>query len=695
MSTLAKVLYRYLIRSQHINPTEVEYDLAILSISYLSLPEVAKGREDCEIEKALLQGFFSFYEYAVPSWVFHLEAGISILSKELLDQLAEALEVFLDLHWADSSEELVVSKAIKDKLQPLKDYDIYNRLAQAVMSTRKQLGRHGQGPSDDEILDLSTITAEVRTVLEKTTPVSTDLERQLTLERFYGPNRFKCPRINCQYFYKGFPKFEHRQQHVARHDRAFLCYFEGCPTSIFGCSFLKELKDHMFNDHGIDVSDDLEFPRISLPLRQQKHPSTFQCEKCPKCFTRKHNLVAHLRVHEGDKPFTCGECGLSFTRENDKKRHEALHGGEKTFVCKGTLTSGDEWGCGLSFLRADKLSSHHKSATGSRCIRPLLEQEAEAKKKLEDEERAVFQENYTRKTGQVLEVDSMSMNPQTLRPFPESMPMIQAASVESTSSNEDKDHCHRLAIENLAPLMPNGGSEDTHMSRQNSLLSMDPLYSTGGSPDKAAISLKTTYQRPKHHRVFCKQCDHYPEGFRGEHELRRHQDREHKRTIKKWVCVQPSDGFSHPEPELALSRCKACWHQKKKYMAYYNAAAHLRRAHFKPKNRVSRKGSAANVEKRGGKGGGDWPPMSELKYWMKEVEEVVVSSHDNSEDLDDDNDDNDNGWGNPQAFASLDAANFETSFNPSLNETPLNVDFNLMSFPNPSELITGFGDNSV
>jgi hypothetical protein len=24
----------------------------------------------------------------------------------------------------------------------------------------------------------------------------------------------------------------------------------------------------MFNDHGMDISDDLEFPKISLPLRQ-------------------------------------------------------------------------------------------------------------------------------------------------------------------------------------------------------------------------------------------------------------------------------------------------------------------------------------------------------------------------------------------------------------------------------------------
>lgn len=87
--------------------------------------------------------------------------------------------------------------------------------------------------------------------------------------------------------------------------------------------------------------------------------------------------------------------------------------------------------------------------------------------------------------------------------------------------------------------------------------------------------------------------------------------------VKKFVCIEPNDGLDHPKPVLPLSKCKACSQQKKRYGAYYNAAAHLRRAHFKPK--ATRGGRKNDFERRGGKGGGNWPPLTELKHWMKGV----------------------------------------------------------------------------
>lgn len=90
--------------------------------------------------------------------------------------------------------------------------------------------------------------------------------------------------------------------------------------------------------------------------------------------------------------------------------------------------------------------------------------------------------------------------------------------------------------------------------------------------------------------------------------------------VKKFICVEPIEGVYKIAPTVPLSKCKAC-NQKKKYNAYYNAAAHLRRAHFNPKPKSRGKSAKKeDTEKRGGKGGGELPLMNELKPWMQDVE---------------------------------------------------------------------------
>ncbi|KAI9852866.1 MAG: DNA-binding transcription factor [Thelocarpon superellum] len=115
--------------------------------------------------------------------------------------------------------------------------------------------------------------------------------------------------------------------------------------------------------------------------RIQKHPATFQCNLCPKRFTRAYNLRSHLRTHTDERPFVCTVCGKAFARQHDRKRHEGLHSGEKKFVCKGELKAGNSWGCGRRFARADALGRHFRSEAGRICIRPLLEEEAQERQR--------------------------------------------------------------------------------------------------------------------------------------------------------------------------------------------------------------------------------------------------------------------------------------------------------------------------
>lgn len=137
---------------------------------------------------------------------------------------------------------------------------------------------------------------------------------------------------------------------------------------------------------------------------------------------------------------------------------------------------------------------------------------------------------------------------------------------------------------------------------------LDAAWRSPDSPSR----FRGPYQRAPLRRVHCDKCQEYPEGFRGEHELRRHTDAKHSALVRRWVCCDPEHGRdASPKPVVSLSSCKACMAQKQ-YGAYYNAAAHLRRAHFSPH--------------RGGKASGDWPPMSVLKDWMREVRQPLDSS---------------------------------------------------------------------
>lgn len=222
---------------------------------------------------------------------------------------------------------------------------------------------------------------------------------------------------------------------------------------------------------------------------------------------------------------------------------------------------------------------------------------------------------------------------------------------ESNESNISVSSCKSRATTRLKhqnqlaarPLAPKAGADDNTVSRQGSH-TMVSLKSKDGSEERVVAQIsKTPYQRPKHARVYCDLCKEYPEGFRGPHELGRHEDRQHKEQVKKWVCIEPADGIvnSQFQPVNPMSKCKACSQHKKKYGAYYNAAAHLRRAHFKPKARGRSKCTKVEdkSEKRGGKAGGDWPPMFELKRWMKEVEEHVSESQQQEVDEEEDDDD--------------------------------------------------------
>ena len=202
-----------------------------------------------------------------------------------------------------------------------------------------------------------------------------------------------------------------------------------------------------------------------------------------------------------------------------------------------------------------------------------------------------------------------------------------ASSLSSSSQGSQSRMSRRVSEQNAQskarPLAPKKECHDDSSSTKAREPKIVEVTSDDGTIRHKAEIPRTTRQQPQRKTTFCQLCEDHPQGFHGEHELRRHIERHHANYRKVWICKDNTltDGR---RPIVPLLNCKAC-RNNKTYGANYNAAAHLRRAHFFPcKNKRGGRGKVS--EGRGGMGGGEEPPMDELKNWMYEKIEINVGS---------------------------------------------------------------------
>ena len=191
--------------------------------------------------------------------------------------------------------------------------------------------------------------------------------------------------------------------------------------------------------------------------------------------------------------------------------------------------------------------------------------------------------------------------------------MMRDASAGSTASSTSR--ISRRSQEQIAqaarPIAPKDVAGSPKPKSSSSWSGSQDMLRQRSAPEPKVLIPKLQYSRQTKQKLKCERCDKNPEGYRGSHELHRHMALDHNPFRTAWVCVDISpDGF--------LSGCAAC-DSEKPYGQDYNAAAHLRRFHFHPKSDVRR----TNVDpetRRGGKGGGKDPSMSECRRWMKKIQ---------------------------------------------------------------------------
>ncbi|BCS05869.1 hypothetical protein ALUC_10250S [Aspergillus luchuensis] len=357
---------------------EGNFSLAMRCLTYLSFPAFHLSRTEEDIKSDLREGLHQLYDYATACWAMHLEGGILNLEECDLARLHKALKILVELHWSKSHKPIQITKEVRKVLSPFERFPgnikpkQHNRLLQAVAWAKKQSGSSGKGPNDKDALTLWKVTAKIRSVLEKIDTESNDFA---IIEEKYGARRYKCPRVNCYYYYHGFKDLGQRERHTGKHTRPYLCVVVGCPKQAFGYAVEEELRQHLDGMHCIKDPGQSVMPIYSTfdkqkVLKSRGGNASFQCPECDQTFTRKHNFRRHKESHTADQDrFICAKCTKPFLRKDAYERHVRTHD-EKRFSCGGIRRDGRKWGCNRSFSRKDALKHHYTNTKrGQMCAK--------------------------------------------------------------------------------------------------------------------------------------------------------------------------------------------------------------------------------------------------------------------------------------------------------------------------------------
>ncbi|KAJ6258680.1 hypothetical protein Dda_6728 [Drechslerella dactyloides] len=185
------------------------------------------------------------------------------------------------------------------------------------------------------------------------------------------------------------------------------------------------------------------------------------------------------------------------------------------------------------------------------------------------------------------------------RPAP-SIPPLQAAAISSTVEIEaaanDLMNPRRDSLK--ASQAPDVGRGQPHYLSTSGTA---PIINNADDGNNSSGSRKRKRQK----KQWCPHCNDHKEGFRGPHELARHMNIQH--TTKKTVYIVYDDS---PEQNM-FKDCKHCT-RRKIYGQDYNAACHLRRAHFNKRLKTDTPAQREFKQLHP-----DHPPMEELRPWLR------------------------------------------------------------------------------
>ena len=237
----------YLIQEEYIQVPEVEWNLALLCLRFLTFECFDSGLSQDDIREFIADGYYAFQDYAVLHWLDHVEFFCQSLKSEIdqnFEPLALAVKNFSSrrgnsANLGDGTIQLTPNHGTDDdRLETISQLITEIKEIRLQDETLTALGALGDTVSD------------IRSLLEEyADTASIDLDIVGNSELYYGLKSFKCPKHPCFYFHEGFSSAKLRNQHVERHENPFCCTEPGCPRLQIGFVSEKELKKHMSTTH--------------------------------------------------------------------------------------------------------------------------------------------------------------------------------------------------------------------------------------------------------------------------------------------------------------------------------------------------------------------------------------------------------------------------------------------------------------
>jgi hypothetical protein len=309
----------FLIRTGTVSSDATHLGLTELCLKYLSLPAFSHAGLDDQIRKDVRTGTFAFFEYALSSWTAHLENTLDKRDATASPpaSLGNVLQAFFQMHWKLAKRQTRPPKRIQELANRIGHFVESAKITASLSSMHSLMTTNLPDMQAVYTLDLFSFLARVRAIIED---LNTQPNIGLEMQHFYGQQLYKCPRIYCIYFHKGFANMAERDSHVERHDRSHLCKVIGCLYATLGYPKADDLAKHekaahpeiiteedfsTLLDDGIqsDESEDhaYETPIVEDAEERRRLPrdlSAFKCTLCPVGHTISDGISACVRMND-------------------------------------------------------------------------------------------------------------------------------------------------------------------------------------------------------------------------------------------------------------------------------------------------------------------------------------------------------------------------------------------------------------